>query len=50
MISDISFKAEKGETVAVIGYNCKVEKSSLINLIPRLYDAASGEVLVDGWM
>ncbi len=47
VISDISFKAEKGETVAVIGATAS-GKSSLINLIPRLYDAASGEVLVDG--
>jgi ATP-binding cassette subfamily B multidrug efflux pump len=47
VISDISFKAEKGETVAVIGATAS-GKSSLINLIPRLYDAVSGEVLVDG--
>ena len=47
VLSDISFVARKGETVAVIG-STGCGKSTLINLIPRFYDATSGEVLVDG--
>ena len=47
VISDISFKAEKGETVAVIG-STGSGKSTLINLIPRFYDVTEGRVLVDG--
>ena len=47
MLKDISFKANKGETVAFIG-STGSGKSTLINLIPRFYDATSGEVLVDG--
>lgn len=43
----ISFKASKGETVAFIGATGS-GKSTLINLIPRFYDATEGEVLVDG--
>ena len=46
-IRDISFKASKGETVAFIGATGS-GKSTLINLIPRFYDATEGEVLVDG--
>ncbi len=46
-ISGISFKAEPGQTVAVVGPTGS-GKSSLAALIPRLYDATSGEVLVDG--
>ena len=47
VLKDISFKANKGETVAFIG-STGSGKSTLINLIPRLYDTTSGEVLVDG--
>lgn len=47
VIKDISFKAEKGETVAFIGATGS-GKSTLINLIPRFYDATEGEVLVNG--
>ena len=47
VITDISFKAEKGETVAVIG-STGSGKSTLVNLIPRFYDVTEGRVLVDG--
>ena len=47
VISDISFRAEKGETVAFIG-STGSGKSTLINLIPRFFDATEGEVFVDG--
>ena len=47
VITDISFKAEKGETVAIIG-STGSGKSTLINLIPRFYDATEGAVKVDG--
>ncbi len=47
LLKDISFKANKGETVAFIG-STGSGKSSLINLIPRFYDATDGEVLIDG--
>ena len=47
ILENISFKAEKGETVAFIG-STGSGKSTLINLVPRFYDATSGEVLVDG--
>ncbi len=47
LLKDIYFKANKGETVAFIG-STGSGKSSLINLIPRFYDATDGEVLVDG--
>jgi ATP-binding cassette subfamily B protein len=47
VISDISFKAARGETVAVIG-STGCGKSTLINLIPRFYDVTSGEILVNG--
>ena len=46
-LKNISFTAHKGEIVAFIG-STGSGKSTLINLIPRLYDATSGEVLVDG--
>ena len=46
MLENISFKANKGETVAFIG-STGSGKSTLINLIPRFYDATDGEVLVD---
>ncbi len=47
VIHDISFTARKGETVAFIGAT-GCGKSTVINLVPRFYDATEGEVLVDG--
>ena len=47
VLEDISFKVNKGETLAVIGATGS-GKTSLVNLIPRFYDADKGEVLVDG--
>lgn len=47
VLENISFKASKGETVAIIG-STGCGKSTVINLIPRFYDATAGEVLVDG--
>jgi len=47
LLRDISFKVNKGETIAFIG-STGSGKSTLINLIPRFYDATDGEVLVDG--
>ena len=47
LLKNISFKANKGETVAFIG-STGSGKSTLINLVPRLYDATLGEVFVDG--
>ena len=47
VLTDISFKAEKGQTLAVIG-STGSGKSSLINLIPRFYDVIQGCVKVDG--
>lgn len=46
LLRDISFKAEKGQTVAFIG-STGSGKSTLINLVPRFYDATDGEVLID---
>jgi len=47
MLENISFKVEQGETVAFIG-STGSGKSTLINLIPRFYDASEGVVLADG--
>ncbi len=47
LLRDISFKAEKGQTIAFIG-STGSGKSTLINLVPRFYDATDGEVLIDG--
>ncbi|MBR6690464.1 MAG: ABC transporter ATP-binding protein [Bacilli bacterium] len=47
LLKDISFKVEKGETIAFIG-STGSGKSTLINLVPRFYDATEGEILVDG--
>ena len=47
ILENINFTAKTGETVAFIG-STGSGKSTLINLIPRFYDASSGEVLVDG--
>lgn len=46
-IENISFKAHKGETIAIIGATGS-GKTSIINLIPRLYDVTDGEVIVNG--
>ncbi len=47
MIKNVSFKANKGETIAFIG-GTGSGKSTLVNLIPRFYDATEGKILVDG--
>ena len=47
VIENISFTAHKGETIAFIG-STGCGKSTVINMIPRFYDATKGEVLVDG--
>ena len=47
VLKDISFKTKLGDTVAFIG-STGSGKSTLINLIPRFYDATEGEILVDG--
>ena len=46
-LTDISFRAEKGQTVGIIG-GTGSGKSTLISLIPRFYDATSGTVCLDG--
>ena len=46
-VHDISFTAKKGDTVALIGAT-GCGKSTIVNLIPRIYDATEGQVLVDG--
>ena len=47
LLKNISFKAEKGETVAFIG-STGSGKSTLINLVPRFYDATDGAIFIDG--
>lgn len=47
VISDLSLDIKKGESIAILGATGS-GKSSLVNLIPRFYDAVEGEVLVDG--
>lgn len=47
VLSDISFTAKRGETIAFIG-STGCGKSTVVNLVPRFYDATEGEVLVDG--
>lgn len=47
VVKNVSFKANKGETIAFIG-STGSGKSTLINLIPRFYDASEGEILIDG--
>ncbi len=46
-IKDLSFEAKPGETTAIIG-GTGMGKSTIVNLIPRLYDVSEGQVLVDG--
>jgi ATP-binding cassette subfamily B protein len=48
VINNISFRAEPGETIAILGQT-GAGKSSIINLIPRFYDVTSGNVIVDGY-
>ena len=47
ILKNISFKVDKGETIAFIG-STGSGKSTLINLVPRFYDVSEGEILVDG--
>ena len=47
VLKNISFEAKEGETIAFIG-STGSGKSTLINLIPRLYDATEGNVFIDG--
>lgn len=47
VLTNVSFTAHKGETVAFIG-STGSGKSTLINLVPRFYDATEGEILIDG--
>ena len=47
VLQDISFSAERGEVVGVIG-GTGSGKTSLVNLIPRFYDATDGQILIDG--
>ena len=47
VLNDVSFTAHEGETVAFIG-STGSGKSTLINLVPRFYDASEGQVLIDG--
>lgn len=47
VLQDISFTAKQGETIAFIG-STGSGKSTLINLVPRFYEATEGEILIDG--
>ena len=47
VLTDIHFKAKKGETVAIIG-STGSGKSTLVNLIPRFYDVTEGSIFIDG--
>ena len=47
VLEDISFEAKQGETIGIIG-STGCGKSSFVNLIPRLYDATKGEILIGG--
>ncbi|MCD7776211.1 MAG: ABC transporter ATP-binding protein/permease, partial [Firmicutes bacterium] len=47
VLEDVSFSVKRGESIAVIG-STGCGKSSLVSLIPRFYDASSGDVVVDG--
>ncbi|MET3902359.1 ABC transporter ATP-binding protein [Paenarthrobacter sp. 4246] len=47
VLSNVSFTAEPGKTLAIIG-STGAGKTTLVSLLPRLYDVASGDVLLDG--
>jgi len=47
ILKDLSFSVKKGETVALVG-GTGVGKSTIVQLIPRLYDVQKGEILIDG--
>lgn len=47
MLSDISFQIEAGQTVGIIG-RTGAAKTTLVQLIPRLYDVTQGQILIDG--
>lgn len=47
VLDNISFKLKKGETLAIMGAT-GCGKTSLVNLIPRFYDATEGDVIIDG--
>ncbi|MGL4791433.1 MAG: ABC transporter ATP-binding protein [Anaerotignaceae bacterium] len=47
VLENLNFVAKKGETVAILGETGS-GKSTLVNLIPRLYDVTAGEILIDG--
>ena len=47
VLQDVSFSVKKGETIAFIG-STGSGKSTLINLVPRFFDATEGEILIDG--
>ena len=47
VLTDVSFRAERGQTLAIIG-STGAGKTTLVNLLPRLFDATSGTVFVDG--
>ncbi len=47
MLKDISFKAKQGDTIAIVG-STGSGKTTLVNLIPRLYDSSEGVIYVDG--
>src|SRR6056297_1063810 len=47
VLKNVSFKVEKGETVAIVGKTGS-GKSSLVHLLPRLYDVKKGEIIIDG--
>ena len=48
VLNNLNFKIEQGQTVAFIGHT-GIGKTTLINLIPRLYDVTEGELLIDGY-
>jgi ATP-binding cassette subfamily B multidrug efflux pump len=48
VLKNISFKIKEGETLAILGSTAS-GKSTLVNLIPRFYDATGGEILIDGY-
>ncbi len=47
VLADVSFKVDAGKSVAIVGHSGS-GKSTLVSLLPRFYDALSGEVLLDG--